>query len=136
MTETEFIAQNLMRAKRFAKRADVAFFIVAHPMKLRRDPKRGQYPIPDLYDISGSAHWRNKCDAGIVVWRDENDNHVDIYVKKMRFKAFGKLGTLRMKYDVANGRYTPDMLHGFDVPTLPPSSTGNAGHDTTWQNRL
>ena len=43
---------------------------VAHPRQMRDwkgDP-------PNLYDISGSAHFINKCDNGVVVHRNNDPN--------------------------------------------------------------
>jgi len=48
----------------------VAYRFVAHPRQMRDwkgDP-------PNLYDISGSAHFINKCDNGVVVHRNNDPN--------------------------------------------------------------
>ncbi len=66
MTETEFVSQLISKCKRFAKVHGVTVFMVAHPTKIS-NPAGGKEPVPGLYDISGSAHWRNKADAGLVV---------------------------------------------------------------------
>jgi len=80
---------------------------VAHPTKLRKDDKTGKYPPPTLYDISGSAHWRNKADNGIAVYRhvENSEKNVEIHVQKIRFKAVGKVGKAELKYDRVTGRY-------------------------------
>jgi twinkle protein len=69
MTETEYVSHALKRMRQFARRHGIHLWVVAHPAKLYRE-KDGSYPVPTLYDISGSAHWRNKADNGICVWRD------------------------------------------------------------------
>ncbi len=54
-----------MQVKRFAQRNDVHVWLVAHPRQLTD----WQGKAPTLYDISGSAHFINKADCGIVVHR-------------------------------------------------------------------
>ena len=74
--------------------------------KLMKD-KNGKYPCPTLYDISGSAHWRNKADNGIAVFRhvDNPEWPVEIHVQKIRFKAVGRIGVAKLKYNTVTGRY-------------------------------
>ena len=70
MNETEYVSQMLTKIKRFAQHHDVHVWFVAHPRQMRDwkgDP-------PNLYDISGSAHFINKCDNGIVVHRSRDPN--------------------------------------------------------------
>ena len=82
--------------------------IVAHPTKLRKD-KNGSYPVPTPYDISGSAHWRNKADNAISVYRpnmtDYKDPSFEIHVQKIRFIEVGRVGKADLRYDYITGRY-------------------------------
>ena len=107
-SETEYISYVLGQARRFARDQGIHLWIVAHPTKIRRDPRTGATPIPTLYDISGSAHWRNKADNGIVVVRDMNDHDspVEIHVQKIRFKAVGMPGVARLRYNRVCGTYS------------------------------
>lgn len=107
MTETEYVSQILSRGKRFAQNHGVHFWFVAHPAKMRRDDS-GNIPVPNLYDISGSSNWVNKADIGVVVSRDweEGSRDVDVHLKKIRFKASGKVGIVKLKYDTVTGRYS------------------------------
>lgn len=68
MTETEYVSQMLTKIKRFAQHYDVHVWFVAHPRQLR--DWKGE--PPNLYDISGSAHFINKADNGIVIHRNRN----------------------------------------------------------------
>lgn len=83
MTETEFVSQLISKCKRFAKLHDVTIFMIVHPTKLRAVPGEKE-PIPGLYDLSGSAHWRNKADAGLVVYRDYENKKTVVIAKKIR----------------------------------------------------
>lgn len=111
MTETEYVSVCLGKVRRFARGYGVHVWIVAHPQKLRKEAD-GNYPIPTPYDISGSAHWRNKADNCITVWRNFNGgNNVDIFVQKIRFRENGKIGTFSLKYDKPTGCYV-DLANG------------------------
>jgi hypothetical protein len=127
MSETDFIGLCLKRARMFARKHEIAFWIVAHPYKLRKDQKTNKYPVPTMYDISGSAHWYNKADNGIVVWRDFDLKQTEILVQKIKFKYYGKTGSVCMKYDVESCRYAEmenaDHFRPENIPTprqLPP----------------
>ena len=66
--------------------------------------------IPNLYSISGSAHFYNKADYGFVVHREMNTDKVmtgitHVYWKKIRFKRLGKQGVSNLIYNYNNGRY-------------------------------
>lgn len=104
MSETDFIGLCLKRCRMFARKHEIGFWIVAHPFKMKKDPKTGDYPVPTIYDISGSAHWYNKADNAIVVFRDFANNVTRIIVEKIKFKYYGKKGEVDMKYDPPSGR--------------------------------
>lgn len=106
LTETEYVSWMLNRVHRFARNHDVHVWFVAHPQKPQRG-KSGDYPLPSLYDISGSANWANKADIGVIVERDrtEGSRKVTVYVQKVRFKSVGTPGDITLEYDRATGRY-------------------------------
>jgi twinkle protein len=107
MTETEYVSQSLKRVRVFARQRGIHVWIVIHPSKLYRDSK-GKYPVPTLYDCAGSAHWRNKADNGICVWRDlseEDSMEAQIHVQKIRFRHVGRRGMARLYYEPACATY-------------------------------
>ena len=66
-------------------------------------------PVPKPDMISGSAHWWNKSDCAITVFRDLHDTQsreVQIHVQKVRFKHVGHPGVIALDYDRVTGRYT------------------------------
>jgi twinkle protein len=109
MSETDFISQALTKIRTFARVNQVHVWIVAHPTKLQKDRMTGIYPVPTPYDVSGSAHWRNKADNCIAVYRDVTDEGtpVQVHVQKIRKKANGRVGMVEFDYDRISGRYTP-----------------------------
>jgi twinkle protein len=107
MSETEYVSQSLKRVRVFARQRGVHVWIVIHPSKLYRNDK-GNYPVPTLYDCAGSAHWRNKADNGIVVWRDlsaSDSAEVQIHVQKIRFRHVGRRGMARLYYEPVCATY-------------------------------
>lgn len=109
VTETQYISQSLKRIRQFGRRHSVHVWVVVHPAKLYKD-KDGNYPVPTLYDCAGSAHWRNKADNGICVWRDfGGGNVVEIHVQKIRFRQIGQLGMVKLRYQAATGTYQESL---------------------------
>jgi twinkle protein len=107
MTETEFVSQLISKCKQFAKRYEVAVFIVAHPKKID-NPGGGKEPAPGMYDIAGSAHWRNKADAGIVVYRDFEERCTFVMSQKIRRQPMcGTPGTVKFWFMGASRRFDP-----------------------------
>lgn len=99
MSETDYVSLALTKIRRFARRYDVHCWIVAHPTKLQKDKTTGQYPVPTPYDISGSAHWRNKADFCLTVHRpDVTKNLVNFFVQKVKFKHLGRVGQCTLNY--------------------------------------
>ena len=112
MSETEYVSQMLGKLKRFSLLTDCHVFFVAHPAKPDRNQSaNGQLPAPNLYSISGSAHWVNKPDVGIVVHRPFNEDGTqqpttEIHLKKARRRAIGEPGVRTLFYDPIKGRYS------------------------------
>lgn len=107
LSETEYISRTLKRVRVFARQRGVHVWVVVHPQKLYRDDK-GKYPVPTLYDCSGSAHWRNKADNGIIVWRDlssDDTDEVQIHVQKIRRRHVGRRGMAKLYYESACATY-------------------------------
>ncbi len=104
--ETQYISHILDMLTNFAQRNDVLVILMAHPTKQPKT-KDGSIEVPTLYDISGSAHFYNKCDFGIIVHRDRIKEVVEVRVAKVKFRHLGKTGTAFFKYNLNNGRYTP-----------------------------
>ena len=102
--EDMYISRQLTKIRRFARFNGIHIWVVAHPTKLTKNSS-GNYDPPTMYDISGGAHWRNKADNGICVYRDFNTNTTTIIVQKIRFREIGTLGQCDFKYR-HTGNYT------------------------------
>lgn len=109
MLETEHVSQMLTKIRSFARKHGVHVWVVAHPTKLQKGLD-GNYPVPTPYDVAGSAHWRNKADNCITIYRDmkANDSRVEIHVQKVRKKMNGKVGMAELLYHPLVGQYRDD----------------------------
>ncbi len=103
-SETQYISEALTKMSRFSKVNNVHTIIVAHPTKIQKDTD-GKYKVATLYDIAGSAHWFNKLDNGVSVYRDFESGIVDVHIQKVRFKFVGKIGRASFEWEKHTGRY-------------------------------
>lgn len=106
LSETEYISRMLTELRRGAREHNTHLILVAHPMKMQKD-KDGNYPVPRPYDISGSAHWYNKADNCIAVWRDvmNNPTRTEVHFQKVRFQGTGSVGLVELDYDLSCNSY-------------------------------
>jgi twinkle protein len=102
-TETQYISECLTTIKSFCLSNMVHVFLIAHPVKLAKEG--GKYVVPTLYNISGSAHFFNKTDNGITVYRDFETGIVDIYFQKIRYSWLGKIGKCSFTYNLETRQY-------------------------------
>jgi twinkle protein len=117
MTETNYISRFLSTLRRFTRRHNLHTWLIAHPTKLQKVATNKKnddgtfimtYQVPTLYDIAGSAHFRNKADVGISLGRDQMNeaNIMDIHIQKMRFMRSGKIGKASLKWDSVTGNFS------------------------------
>jgi hypothetical protein len=97
MSETDHIGYSLKKIRTFSRNNKIASWVVAHPQKQYKDDK-GNYKRPTLYDIAGSAHWYNKADNGVIVFRDENGT-VKLFIDKVKFRYYGKRGEVDLFFN-------------------------------------
>lgn len=116
LSETEHVSASLGLLRRFARQHGVHVWVVAHPAKLQRT-EENTYPVPRPYDISGSAHWYNRADNCLSVWRDtanpDRKDVTEIHVQKIRSKYVGTVGMVSLKWNALCGRFA--MID--EVPT-------------------
>ena len=123
MSETEYVSQVLSQVITWVRERNCHLWLVAHPAKMQKN-KDGKLPIPTPHDVSGSAHFWNKADNCITVWRDQSDyqnQDVQIHVQKIRFRHIGRIGLATFSYDRITGRYSEQLR----AITGPVRSVGN-----------
>lgn len=104
-TETQYISECLTELKIFSVKYGVHIFLVAHPTKMQKDKSGKKFEVPTPYSISGSAHFFNKADNAITVYRDYELNLVNVYVQKVRHSWLGKTGCTSFHYDTFIRQY-------------------------------
>ncbi len=103
MSMTEYTGFAIKQFRKLAAKYQVHVIVVAHPTKLQRG-KDDKLPIPTLYDISDSAHWANKSDVGVVVYR-RDQSHTLIRVQKARYDEIGQPGDLEATFLADQARF-------------------------------
>jgi twinkle protein len=100
-SEADYQCRVIRAMKRFARSYDCGVIATAHPTKDVKLPN-GEIRQPTLYDISGSAHWYNAADHGVIICGDTTTNVREVVVEKSRYRAAGTPGSARLKLE--NGR--------------------------------
>ena len=125
-SETLYISECLSKIRRFCRSHNIHCWVVAHPTKMQKavsGPYKDKYPPPTPYDIASSAHWYNKPDNCLCVWRDvgEDSNRIEVHVQKVRNRSVGRPGMVELTYN--HGRFddapdyaeTPSTRYGRDA---------------------
>lgn len=105
-SQKEKIDDALTRLTAFAQQNNVAIFLVAHPTKMKKN-EDGIYECPTLYDVAGSADFRNQTHNGNSIYRNFGEDEYTKFVNlKTKFSFQGEIGSeVQFKYDVVSGRY-------------------------------
>jgi twinkle protein len=105
----EYQERALRQLSRFRRSFGCGVTVVAHPTKDVKD-RTGKLRVPGLYDVSGSAHWYNAPDHGVVLDRsDASGSFVKVIVRKSRFAKSGVAGEAGLRFDAKRGRYAEVM---------------------------
>lgn len=109
--KVDTINEVLTKLTSFAQSNNVIIFLIAHPTKMTKR-EDGLYNMPTLYDVSGSADFRNQTHNGYTIYRYwENldlghESETEFVNMKTKFNFQGKIGeSIRFKYSILNGRY-------------------------------
>jgi hypothetical protein len=102
---------------RFAQINNIYFWIIAHPVKMQKGGD-GNYPCPDVFDLTDGAMWNNKMDNILVYHRpfaqtDPQNPTCEFYSKKIRRqKVVGKKGFVVFEMFFKTRRF---LFNGSDV---------------------
>ena len=106
--DDKYLESALGDFSRFAKENSVFFNVIAHPTKMQKD-KDDQFIVPNLYSISGSAHFFNTADNGMTIYRRPQGEGVqdrtEIHIQKVRYKWVGKPGLAEFEWNKETGTY-------------------------------
>lgn len=103
----EKIEEILRRLTHFSHQMEILVILVAHPFKMKKDDKTGEYEIPDFYSVKGSSAFFEMSYHGLTVYR-RADGMVLIKVLKVKQNNLGTTGAeVLFLYEKAPGRYVP-----------------------------
>jgi twinkle protein len=103
--EDEHIRDVISKCKRFCRTHEITMWMVAHPNKLPRK-EDGSIAVPTMYDVSGSAHWNNMADVGLVVHRNFDTQKTRVITRKIREQGlYGNIGECFFEYDLKQRVY-------------------------------
>jgi len=108
--ENKFISEQLLKIINFAKSSQVHVFLVAHPTKMQKVIGSDNYVVPNLYSISGSAHFFNMTQNGMTVYRNYVTGMTEIHIQKVKWEHLGKIGMVEYKYNEENARFISDGI--------------------------
>lgn len=114
LMETEYISRFLSDLRRSARVRKLHLWLVAHPAKPQQ-AEDGSYDPIDLYHIAGSAHFRNKADNGLSIYRNDLENRGDyttVFIRKIKFREIGKQGRVYFTFDESTGKFSEHELNG------------------------
>ena len=108
------IDEVLTKLTQFAQMHNVMIFLIAHPTKMGNDEK-GKQKIPTLYDVSGSADFRNQTHDGYTVhrvWDNPEagiEGYTSFYNGKTKMNFQGVIGAeVKFKFHNPTRRYYVD----------------------------
>ena len=113
LREDEHISVLISKIKRFNRENNIISFMVAHPTKQIRNAD-GLFEVKSLYDVSGSSHWNNKADIGVIVTRDFERGQTKVRVAKVReVDVQGNIGEITLRWNNSTKCYDSLMDNKF-----------------------
>lgn len=110
MNESNYIVLCLTKMIEFAQKSGVHVFLVAHPTKMQKEKDGINFQVPNLYSISGSAHFFNVPHNGFTVFRNYTSQKTEVHIQKVKWEHLGKTGLIEYCYNEENSRFD-DVIH-------------------------
>jgi twinkle protein len=104
----------LRQLTHFSHQMGVLVILIAHPFKMKKDEKTGEYEIPDFYSVKGSSAFFEMSYHGLTIYR--NNGSVLARVLKVKQNNLGVAGSdVWFTYDRPSGRYIPMDEDGVEL---------------------
>ena len=104
----------LRQLTHFSHQMGVMVILVAHPFKMKKDEKTGEYDIPDFYSVKGSSAFFEMSYHGITIYRI--NDMVLVRILKVKQNNLGDAGKdVWFMYDKPSGRYIPCDEEGIEL---------------------
>lgn len=121
----QFVSEQLVKILNFNQQNGVHTFLVAHPTKMQKMPDSQNYYVPNLYNISGSAHFFNLTQNGFTVYRNFETNKTEIHIQKVKWEHLGETGAIEKVYCSENARLFNPHTDNPHTSWLPSVATPN-----------
>lgn len=105
MQEGEWVVQCLVKIITFAQKTGVHVFLVAHPTKMPKVADGSNFIVPNLYSISGSAHFFNMTQNGFTIFRNMATDMTEVHFQKVKWEHLGHTGIATYLYNSENARF-------------------------------
>jgi twinkle protein len=105
MSDGEWIVSCLVKIIDFAQKTGVHVFLVAHPTKMPKTADGSNFLVPNLYSISGSAHFFNMTQNGFTIFRNMVTEMTEVHFQKIKWEHLGETGMAEYIYHKDNARF-------------------------------
>lgn len=106
----EKVEEILRTITHFSHQMDVMVILVAHPVKIKKDPKTNAYEVPDFYSVKGSSAFFEMSYHGFVVYRNgyRAGDSILVRILKVKQSKLGvTMGEANFTFDSNSTRYVP-----------------------------
>lgn len=113
-SKTDYMGRFIMRLKQLADDYGLLVICCAHPPKDGVEKRMSKKGVLTLNDGADTAHWGNKADIGMCLWRDL-DGPTLLHLDKVKdHETMGKPTLAEMTLDLALNKFTVTRV-GYDI---------------------
>lgn len=114
MSKTDYVGNFIMRLKQLADDYNLLMICALHPPKDGVEKRLQRNSMLTLNDGADSAHWGNKADIGLCMWRVPNGPTL-LHVDKLKdHETMGRPILCEMLHDAAFNRFRVGRI-GYDI---------------------
>jgi KaiC/GvpD/RAD55 family RecA-like ATPase len=113
-SKTDYMGKFIMKLKQLADDYGLLMIVAAHPPKDGVEKRLQKNGLLTLNDGADTAHWGNKADIGLCLWRDI-DGPTLLHIDKVKdHETMGKPTLAELVLDRARNQFTVGRI-GFDI---------------------
>jgi hypothetical protein len=110
----EKVEEILRQLTHFSHQMGILVILIAHPFKMKKDEKTGEYDVPDFYSVKGSSAFFEMSYHGLTIYR--TNGMVLVKVLKVKQNNLGdRDAEVWFMYDKSSGRYIPCDENGSEI---------------------
>lgn len=114
VAKTDYVGNAIMRLKQLADDYDLLMIVALHPPKDGVEKRLQKSGLLTLNDGADSAHWGNKADIGLCMWRDL-DGPTLLHIDKLKdHETMGRPTLCELRLDRVMNRFDVGRI-GYDI---------------------